>query len=313
MLSLLQRIVSLAAPKHPVGVDVSSFQGPPGTWSKEAGKITWAAVKVTELEPGGTHYANPDAKSDWAFLARKKHGRVAYMFGHPSTNAASSVNFFVSELKKIGLRDSDAIALDLEVTDGRTPHEVSAWAVAVMADLAGKLKRRPVLYTFLSFAEEGNCHGLGKYPLWIADPSSKAGKPHVPKPWNTWTIHQYDITGPIDRDVANYRTQAAMAAALGKHEEPDLKKIGGSIAGPVAVARWESSVTVVAGTGTDGFVQVARWSDGEWSAWKDVSPTKAEAGPGVVAWGENDGRLYYTDQTGTVCILVTSDAGQTWI
>jgi lysozyme len=312
MLSLLRRIVSRAARKHLPGVDVSSFQGRPGSWAKAAGNITWAAVKFTELQPDGTRYVNPDAAADWAWLKGKKKERLAYLFGHPSVSAKDTVSFFVSELRKLGLTDADGVALDLEVTDGRTPAEVSSWAASVMTDLRKELKRAPVLYTFLDFAEAGNCAGLGRYPLWIADPSSPAGRPKIPKPWTKWTIHQYDISGAIDRDVANYPSKADMAAALGKPEEPRLDKLGGSIVGALAVARWENTVTVVAGRGKDGYVQVTRYEAGKWAAWRNVSPTKAQGAPGLTAWGNADGRLYYTDESGTVWALATADAGKTW-
>jgi hypothetical protein len=227
-------------------------------------------------------------------------------------NARDTVSFFVGELGKLGLGDADGVALDLEVTDGRTPPEVSSWADTVMADLRKQLKREPLLYTFLDFAESGNCAGLGRYPLWIADPSSPEGKPRVPKPWTRWAIHQYDISGAIDRDVANYPSLAAMARALGKPEEPDLDKLGGSIVGGLAVARWQNTVTVVAGLGTDGFVQAIRWDAGQWGPWKNVSPTKAQGPPSLAAWGTADGRLYYTDESGTVWVLATADGGKTW-
>ena len=81
------------------GCDVSSFQGPPADWKTAAGKIRWAGVKITELEPGGTRYVNPDAAADWAFLKQQKMGRIAYLFGHPSVSAAESVAFFAAELE----------------------------------------------------------------------------------------------------------------------------------------------------------------------------------------------------------------------
>jgi lysozyme len=314
MLNVLRRLESLAtARKRLPGVDVSSFQGPPGTWKAEAGKIDWAAVKLTELEPNGTRYVNPDAAADWNFLQNNNKGRVAYLFGHPSVSATETVSFFVTQLRKIGLHDGDGVALDLEVTDGRTAAQVSHWADAVTADLHKTLGRPPVVYTFLSFAETGNCAGLGRYPLWIADPSSPAGRPQVPKPWHTWAMHQYDISGSIDRDVANYPSLAAMKKALGKSEpkEPDVKKIGGNIVGALSAGRWENSVTVVAGLGPDGFIHMARWN-GEWGPWRKISPTKAKGAPGVLVFGGANGRLFYTDESGTVCVLVTTNSGQTW-
>jgi hypothetical protein len=312
VLSWLRGLVAPAASKLPLGVDVSSYQGPPADWKSAAGKISWAAVKMTELEPGGIKYVNPDAAADWAWLKQNNKGRVAYLFGHPSVSAAETVAFFVSELTKLGLEDRDGIALDLETADGKSAAAVDAWALSVQQDLARQLGRTPLLYTFLSFAQAGNCARLGHYPLWIADPSSKEGHPHVPAPWKAWAIHQYVITGPIDRDIANYASLQAMFNVLGKPKEPDMRNLGGSIVGPVASARWPDGVTVVAGLGKDGFIQVARWGGSKWSAWKNVSTAKAQSGPAIVAFGTADGHLYYTESSGAVIELATADSGQTW-
>jgi GH25 family lysozyme M1 (1,4-beta-N-acetylmuramidase) len=312
MLSLLRRLDIRAARRKIAGVDVSSYQGPPATWRTVAGNFVWAAVKVTELEPDGTRYVNPYAAADWHYLDRANKGRLAYLFGHPSVSAADTVNFFVHELTKLGLKRTDGVVLDLEVTDGRTPSEVDNWAAAVLADLVHRLHRRPVLYTYLSFAGDGNCNRLGRYPLWIADPSSPRGKPRVPRPWKTWAIHQYDITGPIDRDVANFKSLAAMTDALGKPKGPPMQDLGGSIVAAVSSVRWDDGVIVVAGLGKDGFVQAVRW-DGRWGAWKNVSAGRAHGAPGLVAWGPGHGHLYYTDAaTGHVMALSTSDFGVTW-
>jgi len=294
------------------GVDVSSYQGTPGQWQGEAGNISWAAVKITELEPGGTRYVNPDAADDWKYLKQAGKVRIAYLFGHPSVDAAATVNFFVSELTALGLEDGDGISLDLEVNDGLGPAQVDAWAGQVLADLRQKLSRPPVVYTFISFAQEGNCAHLGGYPLWIADPARPPGQPEVPAPWRTWAIHQYSITSPIDRDVANYPTGAAMAAALGKPKEPTLENLGGSIVGDVTSARWSSGLTVVAGLGKDGFVQATRWDGSSWQPWRNISQTKAVGAPGLLAWDSGKGQLYYTDTAGNVQLMSTEDSGQTW-
>jgi GH25 family lysozyme M1 (1,4-beta-N-acetylmuramidase) len=296
----------------PTGVDVSSFQGAPANWKSEAGNISWAAVKLTELEPGGARYVNPDARADWAYLRQNSKGRIAYLFGHPSVSATSTVSFFVDEIRNLGLADRDAVALDLETTNGNSPAEVAAWAVKVQEGLFHALGRTPLLYTFLSFAEEGNCAGLGHYPLWIADPSSTAGHPRVPGPWKKWAIHQYSITGSIDRDVGNFASKTAMFKALGKPERPEMLNLGGSIVGALTSVRWPDGVTVVAGWGEDGFIQATRWQNGKWSAWKNVGTSKARGAPGLVAFGSAEGHLYFADVSNSVIQLTTSNSGETW-
>jgi len=296
------------------GVDVASYQGLPSAWRSEAGQIRWAAVKLTELQPNGVRYVNPDAAADWAYLAEQKLGRIAYIFGHPSVDVTASVEFFTSQLRGLGLSDADGVMLDLEVTDGLTPAQVDAWSSEVLASLATRLHRTPLLYTFLSFAEAGNTASLGKYPLWIADPSSPAGSPRVPLPWHHWAIHQYDISGPIDRDVANFPNLAAMSQAFGKPEEPPLQDLGGTITGDVIAVRWESGIVVVAGLGVNGYVQTKRFhpSDGTWGPWRNVSLTQALGAPGLVAWGANSGHLFYTNESQAVIQLTTDNAGATW-
>lgn len=203
------------------GVDVASYQGPPGTWAAAAGVFRWAAVKFTELEPGGYEYTDPDAAADWAWLAGEGKGRVAYLFGHPSMSAGDQVSLLAEAIGHAGgLADGDGVALDFEVTDGLSAAEVSAWARDLLAGMAAEFGRVPVVYTFLDFAYAGNCDGLGGYQLWIADPNHPAGEPTVPGPWTAWAIHQYEITGEIDRDVTAWTSAAEMAAAVGKTTAP---------------------------------------------------------------------------------------------
>jgi lysozyme len=197
------------------GVDVSSFQGPPADWRTVAGSISWAGVKMTQLSPGGP-YRNPDASADWAALKSLGKGRVGYLFGHPGMSISATADLFLAELDACGLEDGDGVALDLEVTNGLSAAAVASWAADVLALLERDLDRLPLLYTFLSFAEAGNCAGLGKYALWIADPSSPRGHPRVPAPWKTWALHQFSSAGGIDRDVASFADLAAMRKALGK-------------------------------------------------------------------------------------------------
>ncbi len=300
------------------GVDVSSYQGPPSSWVGAAGDIQWVAVKLTEFGPGSIRYVNPDAPADWAYVAEKKLGRIGYMFAHPSASPAESVAFFVSEIKALGLRDSDGVMLDLEVTDGLGPGQVNAWAAEVMADLHRSLNRMPILYTFISFAEAGNTASLGKYPLWIADPSSPQGKPFVPPPWTTWTIHQYSISGPIDRDVAKFATVAAMEEAFGvapSPPKPQTGNLGGSVVSGVTAMRWGNGNMVVAGIDGLGHVAIRRYdgATGKWGVWWNPTGTIKVAGPpGLVSWGETYGQLFYATQSGQVIEMATEDAGRTW-
>jgi lysozyme len=300
------------------GVDVSSNQGAPSNWRSETGKIQWAAVKLTELQPGNIRYVNPDAPADWAYVARQKLGRIAYLFAHPSVSASDTVDFFIAELKSLGYTDADGIMLDLEQTDGLGAAQVNTWAVDVMASLKKSLNRTPILYTYLSFAYAGNTAGLGKYPLWISDPSSPAGKPVVPAPWTNWAIHQYSTSGVIDRDIANFATVKAMQQAFGvaaSPPKPHTGNLGGSVSGGVAAVRWGDGSIVVAGLDGLSHVQVKRYDGptGTWGVWwNPAGTTKAIGPPALVSWDESYGQLFFAVESGEVMEFATQDAGKSW-
>jgi lysozyme len=207
------------------GVDVSTWNGPPADWRGIAGSIDWAAVKICELSSGGA-YVSPDAAADLAALKSAGKGRVCYLFGHPAMSVAATVRLFGDELGRLGLDDGDGVMLDLETTDGLSPAAVNLWALDVLRALESEHDRPPLLYTFLSFAEAGNCASLERFPLYIADPSASSGHPVVPAPWKSWAIQQTSISSPLDRDVANYPDLAAMRAALGKRKPAPAPESG---------------------------------------------------------------------------------------
>ena len=196
------------------GVDLSSYNGAPGQWQAQASDIGWAAVKATELQSGGVKYVSPTLGADVQWLRDHGKGVVFYLFAHASAPVADTVDLFATAVAPL-LRREDGVCIDLEVNDGKTPAEVAAWARDVAAELRKRYRRTPLTYTDISFAQAGNCEGLGDTLLWIAAPSDPEGKPTVPGPWKTWAIQQYVTGGVIDRDVANYPDLAAMEAAMG--------------------------------------------------------------------------------------------------
>jgi lysozyme len=202
------------------GVDVSSWQGPPGQWHDYAGAIAFAGVKITELSAAGP-YVNPDAAADWEWLRQGGRSRIGYLYGHPGVSAEASAALFLTEITRLGVTGSDMIALDIEETDGQDPAAVAAWCGQVLAILERDLGRLPLVYTYPDFA--ANCAGLGRYPLWISAPSDPPGRPAVPRPWKTWSIHQFDTAAPIDQNIAAYTHPRQMTAILGKPSIPQEK------------------------------------------------------------------------------------------
>jgi lysozyme len=275
------------------GVDVASFQGAPGQWQAAAGGIGWAAVKLTELSP--SRYIDPDADADWAWLGRAGKVRVGYLFGHPSVSESATVAYFIAECSRLGLENDDAVAVDLEVTDGRGPADVAEWARTVLGTLHSALGRVPLIYSYPAFIEAGNLAGCEDYPLWLSDPNHPAGRPAVPRPWTTWAIHQYQTSDQIDRDVISWPDLAAMRAALGrpapKPAAPAARK-----ALPMILVQVDRS-TVPAGTAWPGVFLLA--SDGTLhhvtgpqGGTNNVESYKAAGIPGPVSitWAEYQAR-----------------------
>lgn len=185
--------------------DISNWQGPKAP--ELVAKNEVLAIKATE----GAGFLDPDFENNWRFAETSEKARLAYHFFHPSVPAQVQARYFLDYVDRFGIETGDLFAIDLEVTDGRPPAEVAAAAKQFIEEVNHETGASCWVYTFLFFAESGNCDGLGNNPLWIADPSSPPGRPRVPAPWNLWTAHQYGIFRGIDADVVNVEDVAQLA------------------------------------------------------------------------------------------------------
>lgn len=213
------------------GVDVSNWQGS-YTWPSG---LQFGFAKATE----GTTFTDGQFARNWAQM--KTHGvvRGAYHFGHPAHDPVVEAEHFLTVVRAHGLEDGDLLALDLETTDGRAVSAVAAWARTWCTHVQQRTGRKPLVYTYVSYARGGHCAGLGGYPLWIAAPSYAAGKPPMPLgPWRDWVVHQYSDS-PVDRDVS--KLTVAQLRALGGGpvtEEDDVpKKISVGTKNPVKLTK----------------------------------------------------------------------------
>ncbi|MCO6011565.1 glycoside hydrolase family 25 protein [Actinoallomurus purpureus] len=194
------------------GVDISSYQS-----AIPAGQ-GFVVLKATE----GITINDSRFAAWWKSLDGKLRG--AYHFAHPSNDPVIEADHFLSVVAG-RLLPGDVLVLDHETRGPSPPHDAS-WARLWLQRVEAKTGIRPIVYTFLSFAQEGRCAGLGGYPLWIADPSRPAGRPRVPGPWKTWALHQYSETGGIDRDVFNGDAAAWRALGQPQQQEEDMPFAG---------------------------------------------------------------------------------------
>lgn len=186
------------------GLDVANFQGM-FDWAAAKARIpnlAFGIYRVTEGLPA-SHDNSPDptAKHNHDSIAAQGLHRGAYHFLHPDLNGAEQAQYFVSTLAQLGSDSSQMLFLDNERA-GQSPAVVAACAQAFMHELAQLAPHNPQgVYTFINFANEGNCAGLGQYPLWLAFPSLVA--PADPPPWHRWTFWQWGQRNGEDTDAFN--------------------------------------------------------------------------------------------------------------
>jgi hypothetical protein len=168
-------------------------------------------VTVTEVRADGSRWLSSTAAEEWDWLAANGKARIACLIGHPASSPKETAEFFTSAVTNLGLGDGDGIAVSLDTTDSRNPAQVSVWARMTARSLEAVLGRVPVVCTSPAFAAAGNCAGLGPYPLWIFAPDSAPGQAAVPKPWESWAVHQ----GAAGQCFARFTSAGRMRAALG--------------------------------------------------------------------------------------------------
>ena len=177
------------------GIDAASYQGPTPDLTGSA----FVVIKATE----GTSVLNSEQ------AAQAAHARAAgallgfYHFLHPGDIAAQAA-YFVTQCASVA---GDTLWIDWETTEDGT-YASCAEKDAMIAAVKGlRPGHRVGLYCNLDFWKSVDTTSDCGDALWIADPSSPAGRPAVEHPW---TLHQYGLTDGIDRDVANFPTAEAM-------------------------------------------------------------------------------------------------------
>lgn len=176
------------------GVDVSSHQPP--------SRVPWLELNALGVE---FMYARAGygIGSDDTFVehvARSRAGRIvlngAYWAMRPARAVVAQVDLLCSAMDRAG---GDLFpVLDLEIRDGRQASDVAAMALEFCERVEARRGIRCALYTYPSFIT-GPTAGLhpsfGARPLILARYSRSHLEPHVPPPWEDWTIWQDDGTG----------------------------------------------------------------------------------------------------------------------
>jgi hypothetical protein len=179
------------------GIDVANYQSD----TYDVTGIDFVIVKATE----GISYVNPKYASQ-VKRARDKSLVVGhYHFVNTNASADEQAAYFVkTATEKVG----EFLVLDWEspISDAEKNEFIKKAKTLAPGIKVG-------LYCNKDYWKNRD---KSNYPgdfLWIADPSSPAGKPDVKY---AWTIHQYSSAGGTDRNVANFANRGAMAVWAGK-------------------------------------------------------------------------------------------------
>lgn len=204
------------------GLDVSNFQGQ-FDWAGNASGLAFGICRVTQ-GLGGKGLNSPDPEAAWNFSQMAANGllRGAYHFLDPRVSGAAQAQYFADEVKRLGVTTSDMLFMDTE-TKGSTPAITAACGLQFMLELKRLFPSNPIgVYTYIDFAKEGNCAGLGAYPLWLAYPAASA--PVQPLPWLApefmfwqWGTRNGDDADAFMGTAAELQT---WVASFSKHDAP---------------------------------------------------------------------------------------------
>lgn len=170
------------------GLDVSAFQGRVNWPHVHADGFRFVAIKATE----GTSFVDPMLDRN-ASHAREAGLRVClYHYAHPSESPRREAKHFLDSALGHSKHGDIAPALDLEVTEGKGPHELWRWQHTFCELVADALRTTPILYSYLSFLEHDIYLPAKHRPIW------GAAYGHVPAAvlarWHAW---QYTSSGSV--------------------------------------------------------------------------------------------------------------------
>jgi GH25 family lysozyme M1 (1,4-beta-N-acetylmuramidase) len=173
------------------GVDVCHWQGSV-EWSQVAASgVAFAYARVSD----GLLFIDPAFAGNYEGIKAAGMIRGAYQMFRPGQDPLDQANLVLSSVGTIGPGDLPP-ALDVEVTDGRSPleigHAVQVW-VSVIQQATG---RTPVIFTGRYFWDDLVISpDSAREPLWIA--AWGVTCPNTPSIWNDWVLWQYTNSGSV--------------------------------------------------------------------------------------------------------------------
>ncbi|MGW2072914.1 glycoside hydrolase family 25 protein [Streptomyces sp. NPDC001953] len=177
------------------GIDISAYQSS----SYDTDGLSFVFIKATE----GRSYVNPKLTAQTK--TARDAGCVAgfYHFLWPG-NISAQADYFVANAPE---RTGDLLAVDWETTGDGTHASNAEKDQFIRRVKQLRPHNRVLLYASRNFWLNIDTTSYAGDGLWIADYVT-AGKPRIKA---KWLFHQY-TSDPLDRDVADFTSKAALSA-----------------------------------------------------------------------------------------------------
>ena len=288
---------SPSALNQAVGPDVSSWNHPNGAaidWNQVAAAgNSFAFIKATEgpSTVGAAFYTNPYFAGDWSGARNAGLYRGAYDFarpGLPLDTATAQAQAFVSVAGTLqGSYDLPPV-LDLEVTGGLSPADLTAWTHAWLVAVQNLTGRLPLIYTSPNFwaTALGGTTTLQSYRLWQAQWTSASTPTPIPGWGSNWSFWQYTDAASVPgisggaTDVSRFNGPPAALAGVAGTEAPTTgptlylrdsntsgvadttNRYGAPSGGTTLMCDWDGNGTATAGVFLDGVWYVSNTPGG---------------------------------------------------
>lgn len=178
--------------KNLKGIDVSNWQRDIDFKKVKSQGFEIVYIKATE----GDYFRDSYAKQNYERAKNEGFKIGFYHFFKPNKGAKKQAKYFIDYLNYIGATEYEGkLALDIEVSDGKSPYELTNLCIEFLEEVKRLSGREVVVYTYTSFANNNLDKRLGIYPLWIAEYGVK--KPKDNKIWDRWIGFQYSSRGKV--------------------------------------------------------------------------------------------------------------------
>lgn len=160
------------------GVDVSRWQHPDGqaiAWDQvRTDGQSFAVIKASE----GSTWTNEHLAEDASQAAASGMKVGTYHYARPAGDPRAQAQHYAAQYNQVGNHSLPPV-LDLEVAEGKSPEQLSAWTHEFLNELQSLTGRTPMVYTYRYFWIEqmNNSQEFANYPLWLAAYQSTAPQP----------------------------------------------------------------------------------------------------------------------------------------